>query len=106
MENTQKPLNINFVDTKPIFADEVALALKIKATKNDKGDIEKEGQITIVFMDMMKGQALGEFVINKSTAKSLVKALSETTANLEKQLLDKTMPKQPAIKTTADPSYR
>ena len=47
-------MNINFTDTKPIFADEVALALKIKAIKGDKGDIEKEGNITLIFMDMMK----------------------------------------------------
>lgn len=104
----EQKVNINFVDTKPIFADEIALALKIKATKDEKGKIEKEGQITFIFMDMMKRQALGEFVVTKNTAKSLIKVLSENIANLEKQLSDKSMPKQPEIKTTGGDttSYR
>ena len=100
-------MNINFTDTKPIFADEVALALKIKAIKGDKGDIEKEGNITLIFMDMMKKQALGEFVITKNTAKMLSKALSDNVSALDKQLSDKTLPKKPEIKFTADSSmYR
>jgi PBP1b-binding outer membrane lipoprotein LpoB len=105
-DEQKQQFNVNFVDTKPIFADEVALALKIKAMKNEKGAVEKEGQITMIFMDMMKSQAIGEFVINKSTAKALLKALSETVTNLEKQLSDKSMPPPPTIKTTADTSYR
>ncbi len=95
-------MNINFTDTKPIFADEVALALKIKAIKGEKGEIEKEGNITLIFMDMLKHQAIGEFVISKNTAKLLAKALSENIVTLEKQLLDKSMPKKPEIKFTAD----
>ncbi len=102
MTDEQKQGGIKFVDTKPIFADEIALVLKVKATKDDKGKIEKEGQITFIFMDMMKRQALGEFVVTKNTAKALIKVLSENIVNLEKQLADKSMPKQPEIKTTAD----
>ena len=107
MAEEQKRVDINFVDTKPIFADEVALALMVKAAKGEKGEIEKDGQVRFIFVDMMKHQALGEFVVSKNTAKSLIKILSENVANLDKQLADKTMPKQTEIKTTADRSmYR
>jgi hypothetical protein len=107
MAEEQKPIDIRFVDTKPIFADEVALVLKIKATKDEKGKIDKEGQIEVIFMDMMKHQALGEFVLSRNTAKALVRALSENIASLEKQLSDKSMPVPPEIKTIADTSmYR
>jgi hypothetical protein len=107
MVDEQKQVNINFVDTKPIFADEIAVALKIRATKNEKGGIEKEGHVVFIFMDMMKRQALGEFIVSNNTAKSLVKVLSENIVNLEKQLADKSMPKPPEIKSTADTSmYR
>jgi hypothetical protein len=107
VEEQKQQMGLKFVDTKPIFADEVALVLKVKAGKNDKGEVEKEGQIMLVFIDMMKGTALGEFVISKNTAKSLAKMLPETMANLEKQLNDRSMPKPaPEIKTTSDPSYR
>ena len=56
---------------------------------------------------MMKQQAVGEFVVSKNTAKSLIKVLSENIVSLDKQLSDKSMPKQPEIKTTFDTSmYR
>lgn len=106
MAEEQKQMNINFVDTKPIFADDVALIIRVKAAKSEKGDIEKEGQMMLVFIDMIKSQALGEFVISKNTAKSLVKLLSDNIVTLEKQLLDKSIPKKPELKTTADTSYR
>ncbi len=94
--------SINFFDTKPIFADDVALAIRMKAAKDAKGKIEKECQIELIFVDGMKHQAIGEFIISKNTAKALVKILSENIVNLEKQLADPSMPKQPEIKTTAD----
>lgn len=103
----EKGLNINFIDTKPIFADEVALAIKVKATKNDKNEVEKEGQVVFIFLDVMKQQALGEFVLSRFTAKALLSVLSENLKILEKQLSDKSMPKPPEIRTTADPTlYR
>jgi len=102
MADEQKQ-GINFFDTKPIFADEIALALRMNATKDgSKGKIEKEGHIELIFLDGMKHQAIGEYIISKNTAKALVKILSENIAALEKQLADPSMPKQPEIKTTAD----
>lgn len=102
----EEQLNLKFVDTKPIFADEVALMFKVKAIKNEKGDAEKEGVITLVFIDMMKQQVIGEFVISKSTAKALAKILPENIEKLEKQLKDKSMPQKPQLDTTYDKSIR
>ena len=45
--------------------------MKLKASKNQKGDIEKEGQIGMIFIDMMKQKPVGEFVITKATASAL-----------------------------------
>jgi|GEM_PF-4448913 hypothetical protein len=99
-------INLKFVDTKPIFADEVALMFKVKAIKTDKGAIEKEGAISLVFVDMMKQQVLGEFVISKSTAKALAKILPENIEKLEKQLKEKSMPEKVQLDTTYDKSIR
>lgn len=93
---------MNFVDVKPIFADEILIMLKVKAAKDEKENIEKEGQISLIFIDMAKNQALGEFVITKNTAKALAKILPENIANLERQLADKSMPKNPATKSTTE----
>ena len=102
MADEQKQVNLNFADTKPIFADEIALAFNVNAVKNEKGVIEKEGYVTILFVNAMTHKVVGEFVVGKNTAKSLIRVLSESVATLEKQLADKSMPKQPEVKTTAD----
>lgn len=99
-------INLKFVDTKPIFADEVALMFKVKAIKNEKGVVEKEGAISFVFVDMMKQQVLGEFVVSKSTAKALAKILPENIEKLEKQLKDKNLPEKIQLDTTYDKSIR
>jgi hypothetical protein len=106
MANEENNINLNFTDTKPIFADEVAIMFKIKATKTDKGEVEKEGHVELVFIDMTKQQAIGEFIISKTTAKSLAKILPENLEKLEKQLADKSMPKKPEIDTTFDRNIR
>jgi len=97
-------LNENIVKSglKPIFADGTAIAVKIKSSKNEKGAIEKEGQIEIIFIDMMTQQPLGEFVIGRITAKELINGLSNTLSGLEKELASKEMPKPPEIKTTGE----
>jgi len=100
MEGEQ--VNFKFVDTKPIFADEIALMLKVKAFKNEKGEVEKEGVVTLIFIDMVKQQVIGEFVISKATAKTFAKILPENIEKLEKQLVDKSMPEKPKLDTTFD----
>jgi hypothetical protein len=97
-------VNIDLADTneKPIFADEVAVIIKLKASKNQKGDIEKEGQIGIIFIDMMKRKPVGEFVLARTTAKALSNVLLQNITTLEKELKSKDMPKAPPIQTTTD----
>ncbi len=102
MDMAEEQLNLKFVDTKPVFADEIAIMLKVKAVKNEKGTVEKEGVITLVFIDMTKQQVIGEFVINRTTAKALAKILPENIEKLEKQLADKSMPEKPKLDTTYD----
>jgi len=104
MPDEQKQLNFNLGD-KPIFAEEVAILTRVKVTKNAKQEIEKEGYVELVFVDMLKQHSVGEFVITKNTAKMLAKLLPDTIERLEKELASKTMPKQPEIKTTGDTSY-
>lgn len=109
MESNQSQLNINLAKSnlKPVFADEVAIALRIKASKNEKGQVEKEGHISLIFIDMMKQQPVGEFIINRITAKAFAQILTQNIAELEKQLSNKDMPKPPEVKTTRDQtSYR
>ncbi len=104
MANEQQNININLGKSrlKPIFAEEIAVAIRVKAFKNDKGDVEKEGYLELIFIDMMKQQSIGEFVINRSTAKSFLQLLSQNIQVLEKELANKNMPKPPEIKSTRD----
>jgi hypothetical protein len=104
MENQQVNIDLRSSDSKPIFADEVAVAIKIKAFKNPKGDVEKEGQIAIHFIDMERQKSIGEFVITKNTAKALAGIIAQNIEALEKELSNKNMPKQPQMKTTAPDS--
>ena len=109
MESSQNQLNINLTQSKikPIFADEVAIALRIKAYKNEKGKVEKEAHFSLIFIDMMKQQPIGEFVINRTTAKAFAQILMQNIVELDRQLANKDMPKPPEVKTTGDQtSYR
>jgi hypothetical protein len=96
--------NIAKSELKPIFSDGTAIAVKIKSAKNEKGAIEKEGQIEIIFLDMMTQMPLGEFVIGRITAKELINGLANTLTGLEKELASKEMPKPPQIKPTGEGS--
>ena len=97
----QQQINFN-PSIKPIFADEVAIALKINAAKDENGNIHKDSQIEIIFIDVMTHQAVGAFVITRNTAKSVLKILGQNIEALDKELKSKEMPKQPEIKTTGD----
>lgn len=108
METQQNQTNINLAKSrvKPVYADEVAIAVRVKAFKNEKGAVEKEGLIGLIFIDMLRQQSVGEFVINRATAKALIQVLGQNVAQLERELSNKQMPKPPEIKTTGgDSSY-
>jgi len=107
MANEQLNINLAKSKLKPLFADEIALLVKIKAKKKDNGEVEKEGHISIIFIDITKQQPIGEFVISRTTAKDFIINLNQTIINLDKELASKDMPKPPEIKTTGrDTSYR
>lgn len=107
MANEQLNANIANSKLKPIFSDGTAIVTRVKSFKNAKGDIEKDGQIQIVFLDMMKQRPIGEFVVSINTSKELVEGLRQNIANLEKELESKDMPKQQEFKPSgSDTSYR
>jgi len=107
MANEQLNLNLARSKLKPLFADEIALLIRIKAKKKDNGEVEKEAHISIIFLDVTKQQPVGEFVISKTTAKDFIVNLNQTLINLDKELASKEMPKPPEIKTTGrNSSYR
>jgi len=106
MENEQLNMNIANSKLQPIYADNTAIAVKMKMSKNEKGDVEKEGQIELIFIDMLTQQPIGEFVIGRLTAKELITGLTQNLANLEKELKSKDIPKPPEIKPTSNSSYR
>ena len=78
----------------PIFADEVLVASRIKALKDDK-KLEKEGNVELIFLDQLSHppKAISRVVVNRATAKSLVKVLGENIQKLEKDIKDKSLPK-------------
>lgn len=89
----------------PVFADEVIVASKIKAFKKE-GDgkhVEKEGNIELIFLDQLSQppKAISRIVISKSTAKGLFNILGENLEKMEKDLKDKSMPKQQPIRIEA-----
>ncbi|MDE1871018.1 MAG: hypothetical protein KGI06_02145 [Candidatus Micrarchaeota archaeon] len=106
---TNEQLNMNIANSslKPIFADGTAIVMRVKTFKNPQsGEIEKDGYIEIVFLDMMKRQPVGEFVIGKNTAKELIDGIAQNITNLEKELKSKDMPKSPEITPSGNTSYR
>jgi len=106
MANEQLNMNIAASTLKPIFADGTALVMRIKSFRNDKGEIEKDGQVEIIFLDMLKQQPVGEYVISRNTARELIDGLVQNLTNLEKELASGDLPRPPEVKTSGDPSYR
>lgn len=105
--NEQLNMNIANSDLKPIFADGTAIVMRVKTFKNpENGELEKDGHIEIVFLDMMKRKPIGEFVIGKNSAKELIDGLSQNIANLERELKSKELPKTPEFKPSGNSSYR
>jgi len=81
---------------KPLFADEVMLAVTLKASKekDEKGRIKKEGHVRLGFIDAMKGQMIAEVVLSSMTAKALLKILDENLEKLDKELESEEPPKE------------
>jgi hypothetical protein len=105
MAEEQQSVNIAS-ESKATYADNTAIALRIKAAKNSKGEVEKEGELEIIFLDMLTHQAVGRFVLGRLAAKDLLNGLSVNLTNMEKELASKSIPKPPEIKPTNNTTYR
>lgn len=83
-----------------IFADGVGTALRIKAAKSKKGEIEKEGVIELFFIDSVRQKVISSVVISRLTAMDFINGLNQTIINFDKEIASKEMPKPPEIKTS------
>lgn len=106
---TGEQLNANIANTKlqAVFVDNTAIAARVKAAKVSKDKVEKEGQIEIIFLDMLTQQPVGRFVMGRLTAKELITGLVQNLSKLEKEVASKEMPKQQSpIEPTGSTTYR
>jgi hypothetical protein len=104
MENQQMNFNID-PSVKPLFADEVAIACSIKQEKNEKGEISKEGFVSLVFLDMVTKSTVSRVTLSKTTAKALSKILRTNVEALEKKILSKTDDTKIKIEGTDSKDY-
>jgi len=85
--------NLARSNIKPIFADEAVVMGTIKARQTEKGEVKKEGQIRIAFIDMTTLQPIAKIVVTLSTAKGLIRALQNQVKKLEEDLASEKIPK-------------
>ena len=96
MEQKQQ-MNINIdPSVKPLFADEVAIACSIKQEKDEKGNLKKEGFVSLIFIDMMTQSTVARIAVSKTTAKALCKILKTNLDDMEIKLKSKS--KEPSVK--------
>jgi len=89
-QTPQQQVNINIdPSVKPIWADEVMITRMTKQNKDAKGKIEKEGYISLIFVDGFTKMALARLTISKTTAKALANLLNTNVTDLEKDLANK-----------------
>ncbi|MEK6984071.1 MAG: hypothetical protein AABX33_05835 [Nanoarchaeota archaeon] len=87
-QKQQMSINID-PSVKPLFADEVAVACTIKQEKDEKGDLKKEGFVSLIFIDIVTHGTVARITMSKSTGKALWKILKTNLEDMEKQLLSK-----------------
>lgn len=108
MANEQLNANIATSKVRAVFVDNTAIAARVKAGKTEKGAVEKEGQIEIIFLDMLTQQPVGRFVMGRLTTKELINGLMMNLSKLEKEIASKELPKLPQapIEPTSSTTYR
>ena len=84
---------ISQVRIPPLFADEVLVSANIKAEQKNGKAVDKEGHVSLIFVDGSNAQPVAKIVLSKLTAKSFLGTLSKTIEQLEKELKKKTLPK-------------
>ncbi len=108
VEQNRPQIQVDVSRVKPLFADEVLVASKIKAFKGEKR-VEKEGNIELIFLDQLTQppRAIARVVVSKHTADNFLRILGENVQKMDKDLKDKSMPKQqaPQIEVKKDKGY-
>ena len=91
-----RQVQIDVSRIRPLFADEVLVASKIKAFKQGEKKIAKEGNVELIFVDQLSQppRAISRVVVTMHTAESLLKILGDNLNKMEKDLKDKSVPKQ------------
>ncbi len=92
--------NLAITPIKPIYADEVVVAHTVKAKKDDKGRIAKEGHLHLVFLDMTTQKPIEKIIISPITALGLYKALGESIEKIEKELKSRKMAREKTSEST------
>lgn len=87
--------NLNESKLQPIFANEVLVSGMVKGTKDKDGNVTKEANVMMVFVDMTNLQPIGKYVVSVSTASGLINALRTQLDQLEKQIQEKELLKEP-----------
>ena len=88
---------INLSNMKSYFADEVLISANVKARKIKK-NIDKEGFVRLLFLNMTNHEPVSEIVLSRFTAERLLFSLKDALGKLEKEMKSKKMPSKKVFK--------
>lgn len=92
-QKDQKPIAIDIKRAIPIFADNVIVANVIKSEQQTQGKknkrYEKEGYVTLIFVDNLSHSAIARVVVSRQTAEALQKTMDESLKKFDKELKSK-----------------
>jgi len=91
-------MDIDLTKVKPLFAHDVAVSANFRARKIE-GNIEKEANIELIFLDVKAKQAIARIILPLITMKNLPALLNDTLEKIDKELKSKEMPKAKKIET-------
>ena len=89
---------------KPVYADEVMVAVQFKASKRKVGKkekVEKEAHVNMFFMDMFSKRPVGRIVLSRFTAQALWKVLGDNLSSIDREMASEKLPEnRPAVRKT------
>ncbi len=99
-QKTEKSIAIDIKRAIPIFSDNVIVANIIKTHDSGKKGkkVQKEGHVTLIFVDTLSHSAVARIVVSKQTADALLKALGESLEKFDREIRSKE--KKNKIETT------